>query len=79
MALVIVVIVAHQTQLSHGHNQTTSTNAVEPHQPMETQYTKTPDEELKTRLTPLQCRVTQQEGTEPPFHDEYNEEHREGI
>src|SRR5664280_2214358 len=37
------------------------------------------DEELKKRLTPLQYQVTQHEGTEPAFHNEYWDEHREGI
>ncbi|RNC71880.1 MAG: bifunctional methionine sulfoxide reductase B/A protein [Desulfuromonadales bacterium] len=37
------------------------------------------DEELKQRLTPLQYRVTQKEGTEPPFDNAYWNEHREGL
>ena len=37
------------------------------------------DEELKKRLTPLQYEVTQHEGTEPAFHNEYWDEHRDGI
>ncbi len=37
------------------------------------------DEELKKRLTPLQYQVTQHEGTEPAFHNEYWDEHRDGI
>ena len=36
-------------------------------------------EELKKRLTPLQYRVTQEEGTEPPFNNEFWNEHREGL
>ena len=36
-------------------------------------------EDLDRRLTPLQHRVTQREGTEPPFDNEYWNEHREGI
>jgi peptide methionine sulfoxide reductase msrA/msrB len=42
-------------------------------------FQKPSDAELRTRLTPLQYDVTQEEGTEPPFHNEYVEEHRDGI
>jgi peptide methionine sulfoxide reductase msrA/msrB len=37
------------------------------------------DEELKQRLTPLQYEVTQQNGTERPFSNEYWENKNEGI
>jgi peptide methionine sulfoxide reductase msrA/msrB len=36
-------------------------------------------EELRSRLTPLQYKVTQENGTEPAFHNEYWDNHREGI
>ncbi len=42
-------------------------------------YTKPSDEVLRKKLTPLQYKVTQQEGTEPPFKNEYADNHREGI
>ena len=42
--------------------------------------TKNPDDAaLKQRLTPLQYDVTQREGTEPAFANEYWDEHRDGI
>ncbi len=37
------------------------------------------DEELRKRLTPEQYQVTQREGTEPPFRNEYWDNHRPGI
>ena len=36
-------------------------------------------DELRRRLTPKQYHVTQECGTEPPFHNEYWDEHRRGI
>ncbi|MEE4276452.1 MAG: peptide-methionine (R)-S-oxide reductase MsrB [Thermoleophilia bacterium] len=37
------------------------------------------DAELRTRLTPRQYEVTQREGTEPAFENEYWDEHRDGL
>jgi methionine-R-sulfoxide reductase len=37
------------------------------------------DEELKRVLTPLQYKVTQEEGTEPPFRNEYWDKKEPGI
>ena len=42
-------------------------------------YRKPSDEELRGRLTSLQYDVTQREGTEPPFHNEYWDNHEPGI
>ncbi len=42
-------------------------------------FVKPSKEELKKRLTPMQYRVTQENGTEPAFRNEYAENKREGI
>jgi methionine-R-sulfoxide reductase len=40
---------------------------------------KPSDEELKKRLTPIQYQVTQHEGTEPPFRNEFWDNKQAGI
>ena len=42
-------------------------------------YNKPNDEEIKKKLTALQYEVTQKDGTEPPFKNEYWDNKREGI
>jgi peptide methionine sulfoxide reductase msrA/msrB len=42
-------------------------------------FVKPSQEELKKRLTPLQYEVTQEEGTERAFHNEYWDNKRAGI
>jgi peptide methionine sulfoxide reductase msrA/msrB len=42
-------------------------------------YNRPSDEELRRRLTPMQFKVTRQDGTEPPFNNEYWNNHESGI
>ncbi len=50
-----------------------------PDPPPGSNYAKPSDEVLRKKLTPSQYQVTQEGGTEPPFHNEYWDNHREGI
>ncbi len=42
-------------------------------------YTKPSDDDLRRQLTPEQYKVTQHEGTEPPFRNEYWNNKQAGI
>jgi methionine-R-sulfoxide reductase len=42
-------------------------------------FKKPADSELKQKLTPMQYKVTQHEGTEPPFQNEFWDNHEQGI
>ena len=45
----------------------------------QTQFVKPSDDALKKKLTPTQYEVTQHEGTEPPYRNEYWNNHEQGI
>lgn len=48
-------------------------------QPKEPTFSKPSEKELREKLTPLQYEVTQQDGTERPFQNEYWDNKEEGI
>jgi methionine-R-sulfoxide reductase len=80
LGLLAMVLTAFAMNLANGGEpDQPRTKSTQENPSMETKYTRPSDEELKNRLTPLQYKVTQHEGTEPPFQNEYNDEHREGI
>jgi peptide methionine sulfoxide reductase msrA/msrB len=47
--------------------------------PKASKYTKPEDSVLRERLSPMQYKVTQKNGTEPPFQNEYWDNKREGL
>ncbi|HJW71736.1 MAG TPA: bifunctional methionine sulfoxide reductase B/A protein [Geothrix sp.] len=53
--------------------------AASTHEEKVTQPHKPNAADLKQKLTPMQFHVTQEAGTEPPFRNEYWNEHREGV
>lgn len=54
-------------------------DSVKPKRWVAANFRKPSDAELRKRLTPLQYQVTQKDGTERPFANEYNDNKRAGI
>ena len=57
----------------------TSTRSVNGERKVTTPFHKPTDSELQKKLSPIQYRVTQHEGTEPAFRNEYWDNHEAGI
>jgi methionine-R-sulfoxide reductase len=73
LAILATLHILHHAMAREGHEEkeTTGQQITDNH--------KTPDVELRKRLTEEQYRVTQQCGTEPAFQNEYWDNHEPGI
>jgi methionine-R-sulfoxide reductase len=70
----VLAIAAACTQTAESTAQADSDRVVHP-----MRKSKPSDDVLRKELTPLQYEVTQHEGTERPFHNEYWDNHADGI
>jgi methionine-R-sulfoxide reductase len=79
-----LILFVWQKQVTSGQEPGAPTKQGKPditaRQKQDWRYFKKPDgKTLRRILSPLQYEVTQKEGTEPPFNNEYDNNHREGI
>lgn len=77
VAVLLTVVVLKQGVATEAANESTSVEAATPAQPGA--FRKPADEQLRKQLTPLQYQVTQEDGTEQPFRNDYWDNKREGI
>jgi methionine-R-sulfoxide reductase len=79
-ALILALVVAATSACKDSAVAQTATVAANKGERKVTDGFKKPsDSELKQKLTPLQYKVTQHEGTEAPFQNEFWNNHEEGI
>jgi len=77
-----ILLTAGVFALAHNaiRAQQTNDSTIPTYQPDDMKNFKKPSEaELKKQLTPMQFNVTQNAATEPPFQNEYNDNHAQGI
>lgn len=91
LAFILILLAAYQIQVSGawaaqqetlaGSHPTKETGSkMENKRVTDWKTFKKPDDAtLKKMLTSIQYKVTQKEGTEPPFNNEYDDNHRPGI
>ena len=72
LVLAAVAAAVYTARNNKGDSMTTPAQA-------QTQFAKPSEDALKKKLTPTQYEVTQHEGTEPPYRNEYWNNHEQGI
>jgi methionine-R-sulfoxide reductase len=77
----LVALAGCRSEATSTRASSATTSAAAPAQPYaaDKPLTAAELEAKKASLTPMQRRVTQEEGTEPPFRNEYFEQHAPGI
>src|SRR5450432_3940258 len=78
-AIAVIALSGILIFLNHAAAQKQNEPAKKQTSQMNEKNTKAPDEELRKKLTPEQYRVTQMCGTEPPFQNEYWDNHHVGL
>lgn len=77
--LLISGLITGQVLTASAQDPTSQTNNTRTQAMLEKQYQKPSDDVLREKLSKLQYQVTQHEGTEKPFDNEYWDEKRAGI
>jgi peptide-methionine (R)-S-oxide reductase/peptide methionine sulfoxide reductase msrA/msrB len=72
VAVAVFAMRGGPTGLGQGNGPTTTKGS-----PVKSE--KPSDDEIRKRLSPIQYQVTQHEATEPPFRNEYWDNHRDGL
>jgi methionine-R-sulfoxide reductase len=77
IATVVLLAAGLVALVRHGRSQPAEISTFEPHNMKD--FKKPESAELKKKLSSEQFAVTQQCGTEPPFHNAYWDNHKPGI